>query len=137
MRNSKCFPASLLALSLALIGSNAGAQAANPVADVERILASPAFKAAVATIDKEHGRIVEDGIRLTEIPAPPFKEEARAREYEKMFKAVGLGEVEGGGPGAQFEGEGGPLGEGEAGEAGGVGEGYDWDGRMGVICRVG
>lgn len=93
MRNLKFFSASLLSLSLALIGSHAGAQTSNPVADVQRILASPSFKAAVATIDKEHSRIVDEGIMLTEIPAPPFKEEARAREYEKMFKAVGLSEV--------------------------------------------
>ncbi len=84
MRNLKYFSALLLSLSLALIGSHAGAQIANPVADVQRILASPSFKAAVATIDKEHSRIVDEGIMLTEIPAPPFKEEERAREYEPV-----------------------------------------------------
>lgn len=67
-----------------------GSAAANPAAEVERILASPAYKSAVATIDKEHGRIVEDGIKLTEIPAPPFKEEARAKAFAAMLKAVGL-----------------------------------------------
>jgi len=69
------------------------AQASGHAADVERILASPAFKTATATIDKEHGRIVEEGIKFTEIPAPPFKEEARAKEFAKMFKAVGLADV--------------------------------------------
>ncbi|MET0963645.1 MAG: M20/M25/M40 family metallo-hydrolase [Noviherbaspirillum sp.] len=82
-----------LALSAAFIGAPAAAQTSNPSADIERILASPAYKAATATIDKEHGRIVEDGIKLTEIPAPPFKETARAKAYEKMFKDIGLSDV--------------------------------------------
>lgn len=82
-----------LSLALAFAGSAALAQAANPAADVARVLASPAFKAATASIDKEHGRIVEEGIKLTEIPAPPFKEEARAKEFEKMIKAAGLADV--------------------------------------------
>lgn len=88
-------PLSALALiaCAALAAGSVFAQAANPVAEVARILASPAFKTAVATIDKEHGRIVEDGIRLTEIPAPPFKEEARAKAYEQMFRTVGLADV--------------------------------------------
>nr|WP_283254231.1 M20/M25/M40 family metallo-hydrolase [Ramlibacter paludis] len=56
-------------------------------------MASPGFKAASAQLDKEHGRIVEDGIKLTEIPAPPFKEEVRAREFQKMLQAAGLADV--------------------------------------------
>jgi tripeptide aminopeptidase len=82
-----------LALSAAFIGSSATAQTSGHAADIERILASPAFKTAAATIDKEHGRIVEDGIKLTEIPSPPFKEEARAKAFEKMFKEAGLADV--------------------------------------------
>ncbi|NMM77946.1 peptidase M20 [Acidovorax sp. SRB_14] len=69
------------------------AQTSSHAADIERILASPAFKTAAATIDKEHGRIVEDGVKFTEIPAPPFKEEARAKEFAKMLKAAGLPDV--------------------------------------------
>jgi tripeptide aminopeptidase len=82
-----------LALGVALSGSPALAQTSDHAAEIQRILASPAFKAAGAVLDKEHGRIVEDGIKLTEIPAPPFKEEARAKAYEKMFKEVGLSDV--------------------------------------------
>jgi tripeptide aminopeptidase len=82
-----------LALSAGSIGSSATAQTTNHAAEIDRILASPAFKTAASTIGKEHGRIVEDGIKLTEIPAPPFKEEARAKAFEKMFKEVGLADV--------------------------------------------
>jgi acetylornithine deacetylase/succinyl-diaminopimelate desuccinylase-like protein len=81
----------------------ATARQSRPAAEVEHILASPAFKTAAATIDKEHGRIVEDGIRLAEIPSPPLNEAARARVYEKMFKDVGLADV-------RIDGEGNVLG---------------------------
>lgn len=79
---------------LAFGASSAFGQAANPAAEVSRVLASPAFKLAAATIEHEHGRIVEDGIKLTEIPAPPFKEEVRAREFEKMLREAGLPDVQ-------------------------------------------
>jgi acetylornithine deacetylase/succinyl-diaminopimelate desuccinylase-like protein len=82
-----------LALGAALSAPCATAQNANPAAEVQRLLASPAFKTAAATIDKEHQRIVDDGIRLAEIPAPPLKEAARAKTYEKMFRDAGLADV--------------------------------------------
>jgi acetylornithine deacetylase/succinyl-diaminopimelate desuccinylase-like protein len=82
-----------LALGAALSAPCATAQNANPAAEVQRLLASPAFKTAAATIDKEHQRIVDDGIRLAEIPAPPLKEAVRAKAYEKMFRDAGLADV--------------------------------------------
>jgi acetylornithine deacetylase/succinyl-diaminopimelate desuccinylase-like protein len=82
-----------LALGAAFSAPCATAQNSNPAAEVERLLASPAFKTAAATIDKDHERIVEDGIKLAEIPAPPLKEAARAKVYEKMLKDVGLADV--------------------------------------------
>ena len=81
-----------LGVGLACSASLAFAQV-DPTAEVARVLASPAFKAAAAHIDKEHGRIVNEGIKLTEIPAPPFKEEVRAKEFEKMIRAAGLSDV--------------------------------------------
>jgi hypothetical protein len=82
-----------LALGTAFSAPCATAQHSQPATEVERLLASPAFKTAAATIDKEHGRIVEDGIKLAEIPSPPFKEAARAKVVEKMFRDVGLADV--------------------------------------------
>lgn len=90
------FPRSgTVAVCAALLCASAPAfaQTGDPAAEIQRILASPAYKTAVATIDSEHGRIVEDGIKLTEIPAPPFGEKARAEEFEKRMKAVGLADV--------------------------------------------
>jgi acetylornithine deacetylase/succinyl-diaminopimelate desuccinylase-like protein len=66
----------------------------NAAPTVKQILASPTYKAAVAVLDREHDRIVADIITLTEIPAPPFKEQARAKAYMSMLKASGLTEVE-------------------------------------------
>jgi tripeptide aminopeptidase len=61
---------------------------------VAKIRGSAGFKAALAALDAEHDRIVADTITLTEIPAPPFKEEKRARAYMEMLKAHGLTDVE-------------------------------------------
>ncbi len=83
----------VFALGAAFAGTTALAQTTNHAADVARILASPGFKAAAATLDKEHSRIVEEGVKLTEIPAPPFKEEVRAKEFAQMLKAAGLADV--------------------------------------------
>lgn len=66
---------------------------AEHTATVQRVLDAPAFKKAVEVLDEQHGRIVEDGIRLTEIPAPPFKEAARAKAFAEMVKDSGISEV--------------------------------------------
>src|SRR5947207_12961448 len=41
----------------------------------QRILTDPKFKAAEQFIDKDHDRLVREIIQITEIEAPPFKEE--------------------------------------------------------------
>lgn len=98
----------LAALSLA---TDAGAASGTQAAD---LVASPAFKAAVAKLDADHDRTVADIVTLTEIPAPPFKEAARAQAYLAMLKAHGLkdaemdaeGNVMGVRPGARTKGKG-------------------------------
>ena len=49
--------------------------------DIAAIIRHPSFKAAVEKLDADHDRIVEDIVTLTEIPAPPFKEDRRAAAY--------------------------------------------------------
>jgi acetylornithine deacetylase/succinyl-diaminopimelate desuccinylase-like protein len=61
---------------------------------IKRIIASEGYKKAVETFDKEHERWISEVITLTEIEAPPFKEEKRAKAYMEMFKAHGLTDVE-------------------------------------------
>lgn len=87
--------ASFLALALALTAAPAiAAPKADPAKTVGKIVASPGFKAAVAKLDADYDRTVADIITLTEIPAPPFKEEKRAKAYLEMLKAHGLTNVE-------------------------------------------
>ena len=56
-------------------------------------LRSAWFRGAIDTLRREHDRLVEEIITLTEIPAPPFKEQRRAHVYEAMFRDLGLDEV--------------------------------------------
>jgi tripeptide aminopeptidase len=92
MRTSLRFSTAVLALSLAFGGSALAGQT-NYATNAQRILASPTFKAAVATLDKDYDRYVAEGIKLTEIPAPPFGEQNRAKAYEAMLKEAGLTNV--------------------------------------------
>ncbi|MFD1951282.1 M20/M25/M40 family metallo-hydrolase [Sphingomonas arantia] len=83
----------LLALAAALALPAAAANAADYDASAKALLASPKFKAAKAKIDADYDTVVADIVKLTEIPAPPFKEAARAAAYSDMLKAVGLTDV--------------------------------------------
>ncbi|NNM77886.1 M20/M25/M40 family metallo-hydrolase [Sphingomonas sp. ID1715] len=74
-----------------LLGAAAPALAVTPV---PRVMASPAFKAAVADLDRDHDRIVDEIVTLTEIPSPPFKEAKRAEAYAGMLRAAGLVDVD-------------------------------------------
>lgn len=61
--------------------------------EISEIIASPQFQAAADTLRRQHDRLVEEIIALTEIPAPPFKEERRALAYETKFRELGLDDV--------------------------------------------
>ena len=63
-------------------------------AEVSKILASARFQAAKTFIRADHDRFVKELIALTEIPAPPFKEERRARAFLEMLRQHGLSDVE-------------------------------------------
>ena len=82
----------LSALFLGL-AAPAFAQAA-PDAVVRQIVAGEPFKRAAAALDAGHEQWVKDTIALTEIPAPPFKEAARARAFADMLRQRGLTDVE-------------------------------------------
>jgi tripeptide aminopeptidase len=61
---------------------------------VSRVLSDSKFRAAAAFVEADHERIVQETIRLTEIAAPPFKEERRGKAYMAMLKQHGLVDVE-------------------------------------------
>lgn len=62
-------------------------------AQARALFASKKFAAAKASIAADHGRIVEDVVTLTEIPAPPFKEDARGKAFLEMLRAEGLSDL--------------------------------------------
>ena len=62
--------------------------------EVAAFMTSTVYRDAVAVLDRDHDRIVDDIIRLTEIPSPPFGEDARGDAYLEMLRAHGLTEVE-------------------------------------------
>lgn len=64
------------------------------IAQMKKLIEGRQFQQAQATLAKDYDRIVQDVITLTEIPAPPFKEEKRARAYMEMLRAHGLTDVE-------------------------------------------
>lgn len=83
-------------LSAVLLASTmmaASALAQGKDAAAKALFASPKFAAAKASIAADHARIVEDVIKLTEIPAPPFKEEARGKAFLEMLRAEGLSDL--------------------------------------------
>lgn len=84
--------AARLALILVLLGNTAFAQ--SPEANAQRIINHEKFKAAHAFLEKDYDRYVKEIIELTEIEAPPFKEERRAKHYLEMLRQHGLTNVE-------------------------------------------
>ncbi|MBM3820809.1 MAG: M20/M25/M40 family metallo-hydrolase [Acidimicrobiia bacterium] len=70
------------------------ASARGQTADIgSRLLQDPAVRAAVDSARADEARTIEDQIRLCEVPAPPFKEAARATVYADAFRAAGLQNV--------------------------------------------
>jgi acetylornithine deacetylase/succinyl-diaminopimelate desuccinylase-like protein len=61
---------------------------------VQRIINSDKFKAAQTFIEKDYDRFMNEIVQLTEIEAPPFKEEKRAKVYLEMLRQHGLSDVE-------------------------------------------
>jgi len=77
------------------VGQGTGQTASRPaMARMRKLMASPAFAKAKASLDSDWDRIVADLTTLTEIPAPPFQEADRAKAYAAMLKDHGLADVE-------------------------------------------
>lgn len=62
-------------------------------AEVRRILERTEVQRAMRFIEEDDARTVADLIHLTEIPAPPFGEEARAAEFARMLREAGADSV--------------------------------------------
>ena len=58
-----------------------------------RLLQDRAVKTAVERVQHDEGLVIEEQVRLCEIPAPPFKEQARGEALRRAFVAAGLSTV--------------------------------------------
>jgi acetylornithine deacetylase/succinyl-diaminopimelate desuccinylase-like protein len=72
----------------------AAAPAFGQDAAVSAITGSPAYRTAAAAIERGHDQWVADVVAITEIPAPPFKEQARAKAFLDMLRKRGLTDSE-------------------------------------------
>src|SRR5262245_33016244 len=61
---------------------------------IQQLVNSARFKEATAFLERDYDRFVGELIALTEIPAPPFKEQQRAAAYLQLLRGVGLADVE-------------------------------------------
>jgi acetylornithine deacetylase/succinyl-diaminopimelate desuccinylase-like protein len=60
---------------------------------VESLMQDPTIKAALEAARRNEPHFIEEQIRVCEIPAPPFMEEARGKELERIFNQLGLRDV--------------------------------------------
>ena len=61
--------------------------------DAARLAEDPTIKAALDAVKRNEPHFIDEQVRICEIPAPPFHEEARGRELERLFKEAGLENV--------------------------------------------
>ena len=81
-------------ITVVVLGALVSTATAQPAANVSAIQESPAYQAALDYLGQDYDRFVRELMQLTEIPAPPFAEEARAAVYLEMLRAAGLDDVE-------------------------------------------
>ena len=94
----------LLVLPFATAAALTGAAAAQTGDVGARLMRDAAVRAAIEAARAGEARTIADQIRLCEIPAPPFKEAARAEAYAAALRALGLANV-------RIDAEGNVLGE--------------------------
>lgn len=82
---------------MAALGLVLGVAATLPAAGQQRadhlgreLTARPDVTAALDALRVDEPRLIEDQIAICEIPAPPFKEQARAERYRDLFREIGL-----------------------------------------------
>jgi len=82
----------LVAIAQAALVYEVRAQAAS-APDLEAILAHPKIVKALDDIKADDERAFAEQKRITEIPAPPFKEKIRAEYYQKRMQELGFKEA--------------------------------------------
>ena len=57
------------------------------------LMNDPAIRAALDAVKRNEPSVVEQQVKICEIPAPPFKEEVRGHELKRLFEGLGLRDV--------------------------------------------
>jgi acetylornithine deacetylase/succinyl-diaminopimelate desuccinylase-like protein len=83
-------PFSRFAAAVALAAAAPAIAAPNPEATIGQIVSTPSYRAAAAALDSGHDQWVEDIVAITQVAAPPFKEQARAKAFAEMLRNRGL-----------------------------------------------
>ena len=83
-------PRSTFLRTIALVIASGVALAAQ---DPAHLMEDPAIKAALEAAKRNEPHFIDEQVRICEIPAPPFHEDARGKELERLFKQVGLDNV--------------------------------------------
>lgn len=91
MLSSRAIVVLSLVSTLAPGVSNAHAQEGPDIG--ARLLRDAAVRAAIAAARADELHTIDEQIRICEVPAPPFKEQARAKVYADAFRGVGLTNV--------------------------------------------
>ena len=84
---SKRLPAPIVLVLLSSLPRPAGA------ADIAQLAYDPTIKAALDTAKRIEPEIIAEQRRFCEIAAPPFMEQKRALEFERIFKSLNLQNV--------------------------------------------
>ncbi|MCJ2182457.1 M20/M25/M40 family metallo-hydrolase [Novosphingobium sp. 1949] len=85
--------------ALLILASAAAQPIANPETapalppELAAALNDPGFATAQDALRRDHDRLVQQIIELTQIPAPPFGEQARGKAYAELMKQSGLADV--------------------------------------------
>ena len=74
--------------------SSGGSMAQSADVRARALLDSEPFKQIAAFVQSDQDRFVRELVTLTEIPSPPFKEQARAKAFLAMLREQGLRDVE-------------------------------------------
>jgi tripeptide aminopeptidase len=85
------FAGSLTALLVVGAGASLAQRQARDIAT--RLLQDPRVEAALTAAEAGEAAVIEDQVRLCEIPAPPFGERQRALALEQSFRSIGLRDV--------------------------------------------
>lgn len=83
----------VLAATLSAGSARPGIQQ-TPESRVKAVESDPAVSRALAVLDRDHDRLIAEIIAINEIPAPPFKEQARGESFMALLRAHGLRDVE-------------------------------------------